>query len=390
VYPGLPSSLALLLVSHHSLRITVRVLDLAHRAIGDPISNRLLDGQVNVDADGTVTRSATLTFLDPAMILDFDSDSPADGALYADRMLAITYDVMQPGTNGGKWIQVPIFTGPITKFVRDGAKVTVECQGKEVLTQSAPWATYTAKKNRRKVDVIEEVMRREGERSFAMIDSNARMPGDAVMTADYAGGVWAFVQSIARSMGLHLFYDGAGRLRLRANSSTSVFTFRDGTGGSIVDAPTVEFLTDDVKNAVRVLGKQPKGKKTKSGMTKPPRVRAVAVAANSHPLSPYRLGRNGASRYLAEFIDDPKIGTNREAQRVANARLAVLLQMLVTVKFNSLVIPHLDGGDFVTVQTSRFSLRIRLASFSIPLTASGRMSVGINRRATPNRSRIRR
>lgn len=380
MYPGLPESLALLLTSHHSMRVSVQVLDTAMKPVGDPISNRILDGQVNVDLNAEVTRSATLTFLDPGRALNFDSDSPADGALYADRMVRITYDVRQPGTFGGKWIEVPIFTGPVTKFSRNGVRVTVEAQGKEVLAMGSPWRTYTAKKNRRKVDIIEEVMRAEGERDFALLEVNSKMPRDKVLTAE--GTAWAFAQDIARSMGMHLFYDGAGRLRLRRYPRTSVFTFRDGDGGSITDTPSIDFLIDNVKNAVSVTGKKPKGAKAK--------VRARAVAEPSHPLSPVRLGRNGQPRYLAEFVDDPDIGSEREAKRVANSRLASLLATFVEVKFAAVVIPHLDAGDYVLVKANGFAMTTRLTSFSIPLTASGRMTVGYNRRMKkPNRKAIR-
>lgn len=380
MYPGLPADFSLALVSHHSMRVTVRVLDTEMNPIGDAVSQRLLDGQVNAALNATITRSATLSFLDPAEALSFDSDSPADGALYADRMLRISYDVRQPGLFGGRWVETPIFTGPVSKFSRDGVKVAVEGQGKETLAMGSPWRTYTAKKGRKKVDVIEEVMRAEGERHFALGHHGARMPGDKVLTAE--GNAWDFVQGIARSMGLQLFYDGAGRLRLRRPPRTAVFTFRDGLGGSITETPSVEFLIDNVKNAVRVTGKKPKGAKAK--------VRAHAVADPHHPLSPVRLGRNGQPRYLAEFIDDDKIGSDREAKRVAESRLRTLLATFVTVKFAGLVIPHLDVGDYIRVTTSRFSMTTRLSEFSIPLTASGRMSVGYTRRMKkPKRKAIR-
>lgn len=379
MYPGLPDGLDLLLVSHHSMRVSVRVLGTDHSPV-DTISHRILDGQVNVDYRSAVTRSATLSFFDPSNSLDFDSDSPADGAIYADRMLQISYDVRQPGTFGGRWIEVPIFTGPVSKFSRDGVEVKVEAQGKETLVLGSAWKNYVANKGRRKVDIIREVMENEGERFFALPELGSKMPRDDVLTPETSP--WAFVRKIANSMGMQLFYDGAGRLVLRDFPERKVFTFRDGNGGSIDGVPSVDFSIDNVRNAVRVTGRKPKGSKRK--------VRASAVAPKGHPLSPHRLGRNGAPRYLPEFVEDENVGTDREAKRVAKVRLRSLLHSMVEVKFSALTIPHLDAADEIGVQTDRFSMQTRLTAFSIPLTASGRMTVGyVRRMKKPKRRAIR-
>ena len=61
-------------------RITVSVTDLDGNVLS-ALTPVLLDGQVVVDADAEVTRSATLSFLDPSHSLSFDTDSPDDGAL---------------------------------------------------------------------------------------------------------------------------------------------------------------------------------------------------------------------------------------------------------------------------------------------------------------------
>lgn len=380
MYPGLPAELTTLLAAHHSMRVVVQVVDLDHRAVGDPISGQLLDGQVNVDLNAEVTRSATLSLLDPNHTLNFDSDSPADGALYADRMLSIRYGLRSP-TPGSKWIDVPIFTGPVTKFSRNGAVVSVECQGKESLATGSLWTPYTAKKNRPKRDIIVEVMQAAGEKHFALDHFTFRMPGDAVLLPDATP--WAFARTIAGSMGAQLYYDGAGRLRLRDYPERPAFTFRAGTGGTVVDQPSVDFLIDNVRNAVRVTGRKKKGKGAKGSIA------YDAVAPSSHPLSPTRLGRNGRARYLPDFYTDEKIGSVTELKRVATARLNAALASVVDVKFSSLVVPHLDAGDYIALSTPDFAMTNRLTSFSIPLAAAGQMSVGYNRRTTPNRKAIR-
>lgn len=365
-FPGLPSTFPAALVSAHALRIRVEVLDLAGEPTGQRLTPRVLDGAVQCDSTAEVSRSATLTFLDPERQLAFDSNSPADGALYADRMLRVWYDVRRPG---GQWIGTPVITGPLVKFVRNGATVDVEVHSKERLAMGAAWRTKTYKKNTPKRDVIEDVMRKEGERDFALDNITAKMPADKSLVPETVP--WAFVRDVARSSGLDLYYDGMGRLRLRRSPESSVWTFKSGDGGTVMTQPKVTFDIGSLKNAVRVVGKKPAGAKTK--------VRATAVAPSGHPLSPFRLGRNGEGRYLAEFIDDASIGSTAEAKRVAQQRLAALLLMLVTVEFDSLVVPHLDLGDVATLRTDDFTLTFRLTRFTIPLTASGTMAVGYNK-----------
>lgn len=383
-YPGIPGGYARTLVENHSLRIRIDVLDLAMKSTGQQLTTRIIDGQVNGDASAEVTRSASLTLLDPEHQLHFDSDSPADGALYNDRMLRIWFGVKAVGATAS-WVEVPIITGVVTKFTRDGASVPLELQSKECLAKGAAWRTKTYKKGTRKRDVIEDVMRKEGERHFSFGEVNERLPADITLTVDTVP--WDFCKRLAASMGAQLFYDGYGRLRLRDRPRRSVWTFATGDGGSVMTQPKVTFDIAAVKNAVRVVGKKPKGARTK--------VRAVAVAPANHPLSPRRLGRNGEGRYLAEFIDDSSIGSTAAARRLARRRLGELMLQLVTVEFDALVIPHLDVGDVVTVQTGDFRMNTPLDRFSIPLTASGTMSCGYNRRiprprAIPGRRKGRR
>jgi hypothetical protein len=368
-YPGLPSTLGAVLLGPHSIRVRVQVLTLEMKPTGQDITARILAGQVNVDSKAAVTRSLTATFRDPDRQLDFDSNSPADGALYADRMLRVWYGVRRPG---GEWIDVPIFTGPVVAFARDGALVEVECQGKEALALGASWRTKTYKKHMRKTEVIESVMRNEGERHFDFEGFKGDLPGDRSLTPQKSS--WEFAQKIAQSMGgAQLFYDGWGRLRLRKEPKRTAWTFRDGDGEALKTQPRISFSTAEVANAVRVVGKKPKGHTRK--------VKATAVAPANHPLSPRRLGRNGEGRYLAEFVEDSSIGSEAEARRVAKSKLSKRLAQVVTVEADTFVVPHLEEGDPIRFSTSDFGIGTTAERFTIPLVHSEPMSVGYNRRA---------
>lgn len=366
--------------SSHVRRIDVDVLTLDGEVLSkiDPV---LLGGQVNVDLDAEVTRSASLQFLDPRHALNFDTDSPDDGALYADRMIRVRYGVHVEAL--GRWVWCPVFVGPVTKLSRAGDVVQVEAQGKEALVRGAIWRPLTLKKGAKVTDAIRTLMRdRGGETQFDFPDLSQRLP--KARSLDRLVEIWATALSLARGVNRQLFYDGAGRLVLRALPGSVVYTFSAGTGGDVLSDLNVSYELGDVKNVVEVKGQPPKGKKD--------RVRGVAVAPASHPLNPARLGRKDAPRYLVETIEDSSIRTDKAARERAEAILEDRLREVVTVTFDSLPIPHLDPGDLVRVKTDELAVTFRVRQFSIPLSSDGApvMPVGYLKKTTPNRRRIRR
>src|SRR5690606_25687321 len=102
----------------HTRRPRVEVLTL-NGGVLDEVSALLVDGQVTVDGYTEITLALSLTFLDPNHSLNFDTDSPDSGALYADRMLRVSYGVHVEEL--GRYVYAPVFTGPVTGLSRDGA-----------------------------------------------------------------------------------------------------------------------------------------------------------------------------------------------------------------------------------------------------------------------------
>ncbi len=381
------------LVGSHSIRVVVQVLDLEHNML-TTLGDELVDGQVNIDADGEVTRSATVTFLDRRRSYDFDSDSPANGALYANRLLRIRYGVRVPAL--GDWVDVPLFTGPVTKLDRAGDEVTVEAQGKEILAQGAGWAPMRIKKGTPKTDAITRIMReRGGEHRFDFPDLGSRLPKGISLGRQSVP--WDVAQKIARSMNRQLYYDGRGVCKLRRFPANVVFTFNDGTNGEIVTPPQVSFSMDDVRNAVWVKGGTPKRKKsdkdTPQDGDKKQKERGVAhfeTAPRSHPLSPWRLGRWDTPRYLLEVIENDAIRSEKEARETAQRVLRKRLRQLVDVTFDSLPIPHLEPEDLIAVNADGLGMVVRLGQCSIPLKHDQVMSVGyLAKRSVSRRKRNR-
>lgn len=365
--------------SSHTRRITVYVTDLSGSILSS-LTPVLLDGQVVVDADAEVTRAASLTFLDPAHALSFDTDSPDDGALYADRMLRIDYGVRVPALE--RTVTVTVFHGPVTKLDRAGDVVSVEAQGKEALARGAIWRTMVVKKGFPTVSAIKMLLRdRAGERNFAFASLSHRVP--STRSLDRYSEIWASALSLARSAHRQLFYNGAGVLVLRSYPSSPVYTFRDGTGGDIVGGVQVSYQMDDVRNTVVVEGGIPKGSKT--------RVRWAEPAPSSHALSPYRLARNGDPRYLVEVVKEDSIRSKSAAKKRAKDLLARRLLEPVEVTFDSLPIPHLDPLDTVRVESEALTTTFALRRFTIPLGESGSpvMPVGYLKRTSIIRKRFR-
>lgn len=374
----------------HSIRVQVSVLNLEHEHLAS-IDHRIHEGQVDVSASGEVTRSCEVTFSDETKAISFDSDSPADGALFADRMLRIEYGVKVPDLG---WVDAPIFTGPIFGLRRGNQTTVVTAQGKESLARSpvTAWEPMTVKKGTHKVDAIRRIMReRAGENKFALPDLKAKLP--KAVSLGRESEPWKVCQRIAHSMGKQLYYDGAGWLRLREPPGNAVFTFRDGTGGLILpdSPPEVTFDITNVRNVVWVKGGKPKATKRDNETraefeTRQDKMRGIrhhAVAPRNHPLSPWRLGRTDAPRFMPHVIENDHIRSEKEAKNRAHKVLQDLLRQHIDIGFSCMVVPHLDVLDLARVRTDAFDFTFRLREFSIPLNAGGQMSVGTTRNVMP-------
>ncbi len=360
----------------HAIAIRMLVLDLEGKKPVD-ISAQLLDGQVTIEAGAKFnTRLLSATLSDPHASLGIDSLNPADGMLFADRMIRVYYRVHVLELD--RWVSVPIFTGPITKLDRAGTIIKVEASSKEHLAQQV-WGTYTIPKGVYKSTAIKRIMMKAGENKFNLRETKAKIPNPIRLgpTMTY----WGQARQIARSLDYRLFYDGMGVLVSRTHSPKSVYTFRDGDNGTVLTDPEISYDPALIKNTVRVYGK-----KKKKGRTP----RYTAVANQSHPLSPRSLGRNGQPRHLFEIIKSDSYRTDAECKRRAKSFLEARTSEIIDISFDALPIPHLEPYDICTVVTGKMSMRFTLKSYTIPLTAGGVMTIGYRKKHTINRSKIRR
>lgn len=363
-----------LLKNHHSINIKVQVLLLDHTYVGD-VSRRLVDGQVDIDMEAEVTRSLKMTILDPNHAIHLDSNSPSDGAMFVDRMIRVIYNVTSP--DGSKSFDIPIFCGPITKLDRTGVYLAVEAQGKESMVIPTAWNAKTYKRGMRKTSVIFSLLYDRGERKLSIPTISTTIPRDVAV--GYDTSPWTLAKQLALSLGYYLFYDGRGQAVMRKRSPNPVVTF---TEYALRSTPQIGYTTEKMINAVQVISSPPEG-------SKGPTIRRVAIAPITHPFSPARLSRAGVPGYYPLIIRDNEIKTIAEADRRAGVELYDGLISSVSVAFDCLPHPMVEGGDICYLMTDEYTVIFNMMKMSIPLSAKGVSTVGYNRRVTPNLNAIR-
>lgn len=369
------------LASSADIKTKVQVLDNEHRVLGD-VSHLLMDGQTDVVApkfqgqDVPISRTSTCSFLDPGHSLALDSNSPSDGAIYLDRMLRAIVSVR---CSFG-WVDVPIFTGPITKVDRDGDFVNVEAHGKEAFALGEAYYDLADFKGT-KTKVVRDLMALSGETSryLELPDSASKVVKPVTLTR--SSKPWPKAFGVERSRNRFFAYNGRGVARSIVRPSKPAMVLRHGPGSMLLSDPQISYSTEDMKNIVRVTGRATSGtKETPIG---------VAVAPSGHPLNAYRIGRNGKPVWHARFENNPDVRTKAAALSMASSLLEDDLAQTVNLTMDVLPIYHLEEWDLLRYEGDDFALTFRPATFTIPWTVRGVMTLGYTRKVTKPRRPIR-
>jgi len=412
------------LTDSHAIRITILILDkdekVVDRLTGE--NSRLVDGSIQIDSGADVTRSCSLTLFDPDQKLQFDGTSPAEGTLFADRMVGVLYGVWVASL--GRYVDIPVFSGPLVSFHRQGALVNVEALGKESLALAPhyPFKTFNIPKGTKLDDAIRKVMDSIGETKYLLPSIETRMPVDRAVLQD--SELWKVITESSdgivkkkRRVKSHgktqtvidkkrepvpsilnyskvpsfAFYNGAGQLVVRSTNTSSVFNFQEGI--HLIDRPDFQYDVSYFRNHVVVRGSETKGRrKNKQGQrvefTTPAPIAAISLPG-THPLAPKNIGRNGTGRYLIELVDAPSLKKKADVIDRANQVLKNVSTEGLSVSFNCLPIPMLEEGDMVTIYTETAKIDFRIGQMTIPLTASSPMSVGMNTKVTDIKGRNR-
>lgn len=385
------------LTSPHDYDITVEVLTMNERVLSPAV---LVDGQINLQRDADIRRTATLTLLDPDTSLGLDTGSPLQGALFADRLIRIRHHVE---VDGYGVVSCTPFVGPISRLNRNGATIDLEVQDKTALAiLGAP--SFTVRKGDNAVAAIRSILATcTGEFRFRFPAGNrARLGRNYSVSWPDEASPWAVASRIARSIGLKLFYSCDGYATLRPVATSAVFEFGDRNLTSAVSGDS------DFSNVIN------HARASYGDFVK------TATAPSDHPLSPQRLARNGVPRYLPSLADvdapnkperpggkrrkaskaqlkkyavemekyeDQLASSASKAQAVADATLKSGLPLELNLAWSAVPAFHLDVDDPVRVTTPEGSTNLPFSEASIPLV-SGDMSVGLLKKVSrPGRLR---
>lgn len=352
----------------HKIRVLVNILDLNHR-VKASATGVVLSGSVDIDLTQEVSRSCSLEIRDPDNELGLDVPGPAAAAQFADRMVQVHYGVWS--SDLPRWVNTPIFTGPITSLKRNGQTVSLQAHGKEVWLTKPQSRNWRLPRGYRKTDVIKRVLMESGEDFSEITRWSDKLTEDWQCLSSEAP--WAKLQMLAASLASHdrgtdplLFYNGTGYAKLKSFNRNPVWTFTRGV--DVLSEPDISSDVSSIKNLVVVYGGTPKGAK------KP--VTAQVQLPSSHPFSPSSLARNGVPQYLREEVENDQIVSSSAARQIAQKRLDDVSWAFVDIEFDAMVIPHLEPRDVVTVDNGDWQWSMQLMKYSIPLSADGQMSIG--------------
>lgn len=378
------------LTSSHQIRVRVRVLDRDEQAIAD-LYPQILSGAVQYDTSQDVTRSLSIQFLDPSNKLHFDATNPSDGALFADNFIAVDYGVWVADLN--RWVDCPVFCGPLTRFTRNGPVVDVEAQGKETLGLDPHLATrhFVIRKGTSVKTAIKKVMGEFGEKRFSLDMITGRLVHNrSVVTGEQPWQVCVGGSEdghgnrkpplMARAgNSFYLFYDGRGVLTARRRNSKVVFTFKHDK--HLTSVPGYEYDVLSFRNHAIVRGGKGKNATKKA--------HGIYTLPAAHPLSPYALRRNGVGRFLTIIYDADNLKTDKACRDKARQLVESTAYQGVTATFDCLPVPVLEELDSVRLDMGSYHMQFKMSQWTLPLVATDAMSVGYTKHVRPRRHKKR-
>lgn len=371
------------LVHDHEFRVHVTLLDNDEDELTRLTSRtqQLIDGSVTFDAtqgaDG-VSRQLSITILDVKGRLHCDPDSPAAGAIGPGQFIQVTRGDFS--NRLGKWVDVPVFHGPLTAFGRSGPEVTIEAMGKE-LYLLPPFGTpqaFTFNKGHPVRDVIHDLAAACGNTKFNLPRFDATL--HKKLTVHKWEPVWPVIYKLAGQVNRNVFFNGRGVLTMKAKGANSrKFVFTGGSQGSVLidTLPTSrwDFLSGEFVNTEIGVGADPKGQR------KSPTV--ITTLANADPLSPVSLAWNGVALHAVEKVDNDNWKNTHDIKDANEHALKVKGNADTTSDFESLPIPCLEEFDVVglnvDIENLNYQATFPLMQFTLPLASGQAMSVGSDR-----------
>lgn len=342
--------------SPHDVRVDVDVYNLNSRRLLGQVE-LLGDAQVNMDADADAMFSFAPILLDRDRLI---------GRVGMDRQIQVTYRVRVPSLQ--TWASRVVFAGPaVLPPSRDGDEVTVSCQDRAAIAlRGVRPQTYP------RGDAISTIRRilseKCGETRFSFASPKRRPRLEDPVTVGWREELspWRQCQKIAHAIDMQLYYDGPV-CTLRAHPAGVV---DDLTGLVVRRVPSGP--PDEIINRVKVVGKRPKDHTVVRDL--PPR----------HDFSPQSLKVGGEPQFFTWTEENDKISTREAAAQRANRLLNRYESALAETRgFDIVPSAHYDPLDVVRTDNDRFRVR----RWSLPVTASGEMTLGYNAPIRSKRNR---
>jgi len=347
------------------------------------VTNFVSDGNIDVDIDRGIRRTAELTLLNPTTEFTphtdgFQSEGPWVGKVYLNRMVRIWRGIYV----GKQSLYVPVGT-----FFVDGATVMVEQNMSLVnLTLSDRWKAiaksysghdFTWPKNTHYNDIITDIL------NFGRIELNGRY--GAVLdwmgsrdSDDRRTGAKTVIKQgvsrgdrlkeLVRKWNLDAYFDPMGVFRTEDRTTerdrSTVWHFYSGPAQNDINGMLVSlqrsFNDDNLYNHVVVIGTG----SDKKGVT------YTATRVDDNPRSKYNRDLMGDRVKLFESED---IATQNQANRALNRLWNMRVQLSETIEANVIANPALEGDDVVLFTERDHVLvddRYRLQRFNVPLVTS--------------------
>lgn len=341
--------------------------------VGQRAAERAIEREDEPEA--AVSRIAKgVTLLDPDHAVAIDSSSPADGALFLDRMIQIICSIR----GRLRWYDIPVFTGPITLVDRDGPIITLEAHSMEEFGLSAAFNTGEVRDKYKRAAFLNLLGRMGEDLAYVDVPDNDEKLNSSIPIARDTR-LWDKAFYVAAGLGRYCYYDGSGFLRTPRWTSAPAIAFAGGTFGLLLSEPQVSYRTDEFKNAWWV-------KTTTSGGKD---IEATVVLPSSHPLSPAKLGRNGKPRYLLGVEEDGDLRTEPKARARAQFRLEHSA-LSARAQFEARPVFHLNPFDWMRVTVPEWSMDVPIGEFSLPIVPGSPMTVGYQRElSSPGVAQIR-
>lgn len=352
----------------HVAAVRVEIMDHAERPLGEATAG-VLDASVTFDLTADVSRNAEVTVARGALqrIPGLDQLAYTIGA--PGLFLRVVASTWVPEID--RAVEVPLFTGPVWGSQTQGDEVQLSATGKEALLQpphlpvgDAGGGTSFAK-GTYVTDVIRRCLQGGGEGSLSMLPSLSKRLQRPVSIGP-EGSRWALCTKLARGIHRSLFFDGYGRVRLEDRGGGGpLFTF---TADHLTSEPAISWQLGDLRNAVRV------------GYGNGARNHVLELLPAAQPASGVAMARrNGVPRLMVESLDDENLENAPEA-RAAGDDLLAARQLAYNVQLDSVLIPHLEPGDTVAVNSGGQATPFVLAQASLGLSADGGMTINYIRR----------